>query len=68
MFNSKGRDNGVIEWLGSKAVEVGSSSGGCCLVQTFSDEVYHRTNFTLGGRPSAVVATALALIKEALTR
>lgn len=43
-----------------------SSPGLCALVQRFSDSIYHRSNFTLGGAPAPVLKAAMSVINEAL--
>ena len=47
-------------------VALTASPGLCALVQRFSDAVYHRSNFTLGGAPAPVLEVALRVIDEAL--
>lgn len=64
VYVSEGRNQVVLDRLAEVART--ASPGLCALVQRFSDAVYHRSNFTLGGAPAPVLEVALQVIDEAL--
>lgn len=64
LYELQGRNQSVLDSL-SEVVR-SSAPQSVALVQRFSDPVYHRSNFTLGGRPGAVEQTAMRLIRAAL--
>lgn len=63
VYVSEGRNHALLDRFAHLART--SSPGLCALVQRFSDAVYHRSNFTLGGAPEPVVEVALRVINEA---
>jgi glutamate formiminotransferase len=60
----QGRNQALLDALS----EIARSNPMCALVQRFNDVTYHRSNFTLGGRPEPVFDTAMKVIEEALRR
>lgn len=64
VYVSEGRNQALLDRLAEVATT--ASPGLCALVQRFSDAVYHRSNFTLGGAPGPVLHAALQVIDEAL--
>jgi len=66
VYISEGRNQAVLDRL-AEVARTASPPGFCALVQRFSDAVYHRSNFTLGGAPEPVLQVALQVIDEALS-
>jgi glutamate formiminotransferase len=66
VYISEGRDTTLLDELEAEARS--ASPGQACIVSQLRDPHYHRTGFTLGGRPHGVATAAASLAVAALAR
>lgn len=63
VYVSEGRDGTLLDSLARLADKATDGAG---LIKQFRDPIYHRTGFTIGGKPSCVAHAALEVSRLAL--